>query len=140
VSLSIRPESPTSMLWEPHISYSAIIFCFIWTIVCSKLYEVCVCYVVVVTLMKWVPYVPTYMTPPFFFFVIRARSICPRCTTAYRLIVQSLSPPVIFRCSYFCRQVPPCLYDARDPSSERWNCGWECWPVILPKYWLPCFI
>jgi len=29
------------------------------------------------------------------FFVIRARSICPRCTAAYRLIVQPLSPPVI---------------------------------------------
>ena len=33
-----------------------------------------------------------------------------------------------------------CLYvsnDARDPSSERWNCGRERCPVILPKYRLP---
>ena len=33
-----------------------------------------------------------------------------------------------------------CLYvrnDARDPSSERWNCGWEICPVILPKFRLP---
>ena len=33
-----------------------------------------------------------------------------------------------------------CLYvrdDARDPSSERWNCGREKCPVILPKFRLP---
>jgi len=33
-----------------------------------------------------------------------------------------------------------CLYvrnDARDPSSERWNCGRERFPVILPKFRLP---
>ena len=33
-----------------------------------------------------------------------------------------------------------CLYvhnDARDPSSERWNCGREICPVILPKFRLP---
>ena len=27
--------------------------------------------------------------------------------------------------------------DARDPSSERWNCGRERFPVILPKFRLP---
>ena len=27
--------------------------------------------------------------------------------------------------------------DARDPSSERWNCGRESCPVILPKFRLP---
>ena len=49
-----------------------------------------------------------------------------------------------------CRCFPPpldvltfgarCLYvrnDARDPSSERWNCGRERCPVILPKFRLP---
>ena len=33
-----------------------------------------------------------------------------------------------------------CLYvrnDVRDPSSERWNCGREICPVILPKFRLP---
>ena len=33
-----------------------------------------------------------------------------------------------------------CLYvrkDARDSSSERWNCGREIFPVILPKFRLP---
>jgi len=33
-----------------------------------------------------------------------------------------------------------CLYvrnDARDPSSERWNCGRKSCPVILPKFRLP---
>ena len=33
-----------------------------------------------------------------------------------------------------------CLYvrnDARDPSSEKWNCGREIFPVILPKFRLP---
>jgi len=49
-------------------------------------------------------------------------------------------PPLIFRRSHFRRQVPPRPYDARDPSSERWNCGRECWPVILPKYRLPRYI
>ena len=39
-------------------------------------------------------------------------------------------PPVIFRRSHFRRQVPPCPYDVRDPSSERWDCGQECWPVM----------
>jgi hypothetical protein len=93
----------------------------------------------------------------FFFIIIRARSICPRCTAAFRLIVRPLSPhapdapqplgllwdpcpPVIFRRSHFSRQVPPHPYDARDPSSERWNCGRECWPVILPKCQIPRFI
>jgi len=75
----------------------------------------------------------------FFFFVIRAWSICPRYTAAYRLIVWPLSPRD-FRRSHFRRQAPPRPYDARDPSSERWNCGWECWPVILPKCRLPRYI
>ena len=33
-----------------------------------------------------------------------------------------------------------CLYvrnDARDPTSERWNCGRKRCPVILPKFRLP---
>jgi len=31
------------------------------------------------------------------------------------------------------------LSNARDPSSERWNCGQErCPVVILPKFRLPC--
>ena len=33
-----------------------------------------------------------------------------------------------------------CLYvrnDARDPTSERWKCGREICPVILPKFRLP---
>ena len=33
-----------------------------------------------------------------------------------------------------------CLYvrnDARDSGSERWNCGREICPVILPKFRLP---
>ena len=33
-----------------------------------------------------------------------------------------------------------CLYvrnDARDPSSERWNCGREICPANLPKFRLP---
>jgi hypothetical protein len=74
----------------------------------------------------------------FFFFVIMAQSKCSKCTTAYRLIVWPLFP-VIFRRSHFCRQVPPCPYEARDSSSEWWNCGWECWLVILPKCQLPRF-
>ena len=77
--------------------------------------------------------------PRVFFFIIRAWTICPRCTAAYRLIVQPLSPRD-FRHFHFRCQAPPRPYDARDPSSERWNCGRECWPVILPKCQLPCYI
>ena len=36
-----------------------------------------------------------------------------------------------------------CLYvsnDARDPGSERWNCGRESCPVSLPKFRLPPII
>ena len=53
-------------------------------------------------------------------------------------------------CGVVCHCFPPplyvptfaarCLYvrnDARDPSSERWNCGREIFPVILPKFRLP---
>jgi len=74
------------------------------------------------------------------FFVIGAWSICLRYTAAYGLIVRPLSPPMIFRRSNFRRQALPHPYDARDPSSERWNCGRECWPVILPKSRLPRYI
>ena len=45
-----------------------------------------------------------------------------------------------FRRPHFRRQAPLRPYDARDPSSERWNCGRECWPVILPKCRLPRYI
>jgi len=75
----------------------------------------------------------------YFFFIIRAWSISPRCTAACRLIVRPLSPRD-FRRSHFHRQMPPHPYDARDPSSERWNCGRECWLVILPKCRLPRYI
>ena len=39
-------------------------------------------------------------------------------------------PTFAARCLYVCN-------DARDPSSERWNCGREICPVILPKFRLP---
>ena len=39
-------------------------------------------------------------------------------------------PTFAARCLYICN-------DARDTSSERWNCGREICPVILPKFRLP---
>ena len=39
-------------------------------------------------------------------------------------------PTFTTRCLHVC-------HDARDPSGGRWNCGQECCPVILPKWWLP---
>jgi hypothetical protein len=48
--------------------------------------------------------------------------------------------PRDFRHSHFHRQAPPRPCDARDPSSERWNCGQECWSVILPKCQLTRYI
>ena len=51
---------------------------------------------------------------------------------------------VVFNCFLPPLDVPTfaarCLYvrnDARDPSSERWNCGREICPIILPKFRLP---
>ena len=44
-----------------------------------------------------------------------------------------LLSPVFRRCTFAAR----CLYvrnDATYPSSERWNCGREILPVILPKF------
>jgi hypothetical protein len=46
-------------------------------------------------------------------------------------------PSPAFRRSHFCRQCLHVHSDARDPSSERWNYGRECCPVILPKWRLP---
>jgi hypothetical protein len=54
------------------------------------------------------------------FFFIRAQSICPGCTAAYKVYCATLIPPW-FRRSHFHRQAPPCPYDARDPSNEKWN-------------------
>ena len=45
-------------------------------------------------------------------------------------------PPPLYVPTFAAR----CLYvhnDVRDPSSERWNCGRESCPVILPKFRLP---
>jgi hypothetical protein len=50
----------------------------------------------------------------------------------YKLVQIPLVPPPPggrdFRRSHFRRQVSPRPYDARDPSSEKWNCGREYWP------------
>jgi hypothetical protein len=76
----------------------------------------------------------------FFFFIIRAQSICPRCTTTYK--------------AYCAILIPPC--DSNVPTStatrlhvhmtreilaaKGGTCGQECWTVILPKCRLPCYI
>jgi hypothetical protein len=62
------------------------------------------------------------------------RAYAPDASQPIGLLCDACPPPVIFRRSHFRRQVPPRPYDARDPSSERWRCGWECWLVILPKF------
>ena len=50
-------------------------------------------------------------------------------------VVCHCSPPPLDVPTFAAR----CLYvrDVRDPSSERWKCGWESFPVILPKFRLP---
>jgi hypothetical protein len=60
----------------------------------------------------------------------------PRITAAVRLIVLPYHPPLSRR-SHSLRQVPPRPSDARDPSSEKWNCVGEKFPVILPNWRLP---
>jgi hypothetical protein len=64
---------------------------------------------------------------------IRARSIRSRRTAAYKAYCATLNPLPWFKHSYFRHQVPPHPYDTRDRSSEKWNCGRECWLVILSK-------
>ena len=51
-------------------------------------------------------------------------------------VVCHYSPPPLDVPTFAAR----CLYihnDVRDCSSERWNCGQEICPVILPKFRLP---
>ena len=66
----------------------------------------------------------------FFFFVIRARS--HGCTAALRLIVLPY-PPLFLGVPTSAARCLHARNDARDPSSERWNCVGENYPVILPK-------
>jgi len=56
----------------------------------------------------YLPFVPSChaIARTFFFFVIRAWSICPRCTTAYRLIVRPLSPRDFKRSHFRCQALP----------------------------------
>ena len=46
-----------------------------------------------------------------------------------------LSPT--FRLPSFTTSCLHIRHGARDSSGGRWNCGWECCPVILPKWRLP---
>ena len=50
-----------------------------------------------------------------------------------RLIVLTLFPPACLDVPTFSGRCPYVPNDARDPSSERWNCVGENWPVTLPK-------
>jgi len=50
-----------------------------------------------------------------------------------RLIVLTLYPPPVWIFPHSPTGTPHVHNDARDPSSERWNCVGENWPVILPK-------
>ena len=55
--------------------------------------------------------------------------------SSWGVVCYCFPPPLDFR-TFAAR----CLYvrnDARDPSSERWKCGRERCPVILPKCRLP---
>jgi len=48
------------------------------------------------------------------------------------LIVLTLCPPPVWTFPKFAARYSH-IPDARDPSSERWNCVGENWPVILPE-------
>jgi len=63
----------------------------------------------------------------FFFFVIRARGICPGCTAALRLTVEPFNPPYVLDVPTFAARCLHVHNDARDPSNERWN----LWARIL---------
>ena len=70
----------------------------------------------------------------FFFFVVRAWSICPGCTAAYEAYCATLIPPP--------RNLDVHTSDARHLhvhttrvilATRGGTCGRECWPIILPK-------
>ena len=50
-----------------------------------------------------------------------------------RLIALTLSPTACLDIPTFAARYPHVHNDARDPTSERWNCVGENWPVILPE-------
>jgi len=50
-----------------------------------------------------------------------------------RLIVLTVSPSACLDIPTFAASYPHAHNDARDPSSARWNCVGENWPVILPE-------
>jgi hypothetical protein len=72
----------------------------------------------------------------FFFSVIRALSKCHGYTAALRHIVRPY-PPLFLDVPTSAARCLHARNDARDPSSERWNCVGENYPVILPKWRLP---
>jgi hypothetical protein len=85
----------------------------------------------------------TVFKPVHSLFLHRACSICPRCAAAYRLPRPPCPPPPPPHCFLdvfisVARHLHVCT--TRHPSSERWYCGRECWPIILPKCRLPRFI
>ena len=61
----------------------------------------------------------------------------PRMYCSFKAYCTTLSPLSFLAVPTFAAR---CLYvrnDARDPSSERWNCWREICQVILPKFRLP---
>jgi len=79
---------------------------------------------------------PDNDTLGFFFFIIRACSWCHGCTTAFKAYCTTLFPLFLDVPTFTTRCLHACN-DARDPSSERWNCMGKKVPVILPKWRLP---
>ena len=76
----------------------------------------------------------------FFFFVIRARSICPGCTAAYKAYCATLIPPrdldvptSAARCLH--------IHTTREIlAAKGGTCEQEYWPVILSKCQLTHYI
>jgi hypothetical protein len=64
-----------------------------------------------------------FISVTFFFFVIRARGICPRCTAACRFFVLPLYRASVLDVPTFrCQSVLLVRATRESPSSERWKC------------------
>jgi hypothetical protein len=86
--------------------------------------DICsVLYLTVISEFTWTDWVQMCEAFFFFFFVIRARGICPRCTATCRLIVLPLYRASVLDVPTFrCQSVLLVRETRETPSSERWNC------------------
>jgi hypothetical protein len=69
-----------------------------------------------------------------FLFLNRAQSICPRCIAAYKAYCATLNTPPHGLDVSISTTRRLHIHTTREIlAAKRWNCGQECWLIILPK-------